>query len=284
MSRPDIILREKRISVYTGDNGDIGERDFELVTSDNSGAEADIKLNPDLANIEAGGGDGRWSEGDLKLNDKGDDIRVQITAGSGSRDDPDADRIWIDGGTGSIAIGDDGEDRIQIDGGTVDRHGEAASGRTRIGLYSDYNAGDPTSAFAAGWYANENLSSKLTGLTIGTREWEGAMVMQWGNSRVPGMLLAHGLFMLGNDDVPGRIQVNNGDGRAAAEIRGDRGNINVGGAGNQGSIALRDASGEVAGWIKVEDGDLVLTNANDNVAIRTKPGGKVEFPNMDDLP
>lgn len=276
MSRPDIILREKRISVYSGDNGDIGERDFELVTSENSGAEPDIRLNPDLANIEAGGGDGRWSEGDLKLNDKGDDIRVQITAGSGSRDDPDTDRVWIDGSIGVVELGETGDrNGIRIDAGTGTDRERGFGNDILLSRGMEY---DEYMHLHARLYEELDPSSVL-GLRLGTPDSDdGTLVIDWGNrgGARPGVLFAsggssgpqkRGVFSLGNSLRPGRIEVYGSNGKSI-ELQSQVKQKDV------GQLALYDSGGVTTSQLR-GDGKLMLGSSDST-------GGEILLRGSDD--
>ncbi|MEF8886737.1 MAG: hypothetical protein V5A30_02950 [Haloarculaceae archaeon] len=118
MANPDILLEQDRISVVGGNgpeetNGT--ERgDLEITTAE--GDPASIRLNADRANLTLGGGSGNAPEGDLRLRDENENLRIQVTAETGNRNAPNEDRVWIDGGKGQITVGDGQNDFVHLDG------------------------------------------------------------------------------------------------------------------------------------------------------------------------
>lgn len=284
MTRPDIILREKRISVYTGENDSKDGSDLELVTSDEPGTAADIKMNTDLANIEAGGGAGDKSEGDLKLNDKGDDIRVQLTAASGGRDDSSTDRVWINGGEGEIELGGDGR------GGDV-RLTEG-SGDPRITLTAESGGradDDPSRIRIDGAGERVTVGETSDVVVSGRRDGDGSVageILVGGDTpALAGELVRHPVRIAsrdtsptsgGNDFLAGVIQLRDGGSRSV-QLRGDRASLSLGYAewddfdpddppgtepdrGVNGSIFLSDG-GLWGATIAAEDGKLKFSGA-----------------------
>jgi hypothetical protein len=100
MPDPDIFLKDDRITVVGSGIGDVAA--FEVSTGEDS--DADIRLNPDWANITAGGGDGD-GEGDLVLLDREANPRIQLTAERGNKWDPeDENRVWVNGEDGIVKL------------------------------------------------------------------------------------------------------------------------------------------------------------------------------------
>lgn len=113
MPKPDILLKEDRITVIG--SGEDEKAGLDVTTGENE--DPDIRLNPDWANISAGGGGGDSSEGDLFLIDKNDRPRVHISAEGGNIGGVDRSdwgggnpMVWINGETGVIELGDVGDD------------------------------------------------------------------------------------------------------------------------------------------------------------------------------
>ena len=132
MANPDILLEQDRISVVGGigpeETGGTERGDLEITTAE--GDPASIRLNADRANLTLGGGSGAAPEGDLRLVDENENLRIQVTAETGNRNAPNDDRVWIDGGTGKITLGD-GEN--EGEGGTILFTGATSSVRGRGG-------------------------------------------------------------------------------------------------------------------------------------------------------
>lgn len=106
----DIFLKTDRIeAVPTNDQY------FGVTTGE--GKDADIRLSPNSAAIALGGGDGDYSDGDLRLFERpdGEDSqpRIHFTAGPGSTDSKT--RIRGDGRDGSLALGGTSADRPDVE-------------------------------------------------------------------------------------------------------------------------------------------------------------------------
>lgn len=107
MTKSDILLKDDRITVVgSGDNPKPG-----LEVSTDESADSDIQLNPEWANIAAGGGGGKSSEGDLFLIDKASKPRIHLSAQSGNRGGSEEapwgggnPNVWIDGEKGAIDL------------------------------------------------------------------------------------------------------------------------------------------------------------------------------------
>jgi len=120
MANSDIFLRENRVSVVgtgTEVDGELERGALEVSVGRNS--TPSIRMSAEQANINVGGGDGTSAEGDIRINDGSGTTRIQMTgADDGNR--PGSERVWINGGNGSIALGDlGGRAGIQLKG-TVD--------------------------------------------------------------------------------------------------------------------------------------------------------------------
>jgi len=294
MTRPDIILREKRISVYNGENGSEDGSDLELVSSDEPGTAADIKMNTDLANIEAGGGESDRSEGDLKLNDTDDDVRVQITAQTGGRDDSSTDRVWINGGEAAIEVGGDGH------GGEV-RVGEER-GDPRITLTAESGGRDeysPSRIWIDG--ANERVAVGgssdvvVSGRRDGDAGVAGEILVGGDSPALAGELIRHPVSIFskdtsppsgGNDYLAGVIQLRDG-GSQSAQLRGDRASLSLGYAEwnekDREDIVTDPIeagitpSGGVNGSIRLHDGKFwVATIAAENGTLKFSGRGSSE--------
>jgi hypothetical protein len=141
MPNPDILLEQDRISVVGGngpeETGGTERGDLEITTAE--GDPATIRLNADRANLTLGGGSGGAPEGDLRLRDANENLRIQVTAQTGNRNAPTEDRVWIDGGKGQIALGDGENDFVHLDGENAevevrDFTGDAQARLNNIGL------------------------------------------------------------------------------------------------------------------------------------------------------
>lgn len=108
MAKSDIFLRENRVRVVgsgTETDGEIERGVFE-VSVPGEQKRPSIRLSAEQANVNVGGGDGTSTEGDLRINDGSGKTRVQLTgADDGNR--PGGERVWINGGDGSITLGEE---------------------------------------------------------------------------------------------------------------------------------------------------------------------------------
>jgi len=89
-----------------GDNGNVrlGAKGLEY----GEGLDAtDIKFSPNSASLRLGGGRGDHSEGDLRLTDKDDDVRIHASGGEGHFD-LETSRILLRGDDGTLKLGSDG--------------------------------------------------------------------------------------------------------------------------------------------------------------------------------
>lgn len=150
MANPDILLEQDRISVVGGngpeETGGTERGDLEITTAE--GDPASIRLNADRANLTLGGGSGSAPEGDLRLRDTNENLRIQVTAETGNRNAPNDDRVWIDGGTGQITLGDGENDFVHLNGGDAeievrDVTGDAQARLNNIGLMLSEFTGEP---------------------------------------------------------------------------------------------------------------------------------------------
>jgi hypothetical protein len=108
MATSDIYLRENRVNVVgsgTEVEGEI-ERGALEVSVPGDDRTPSIRMSAEQANLNVGGGDGTSTEGDVRVNDGSGKTRVQVTgADDGNR--PGSERVWINGGDGSITLGED---------------------------------------------------------------------------------------------------------------------------------------------------------------------------------
>ena len=136
MANPDILLEQDRISVVGGsgpeETNGTERGDLEITASE--GDPASIRLNADRANLTLGGGSGRAPEGDLKLRDANDNLRIQVTAETGNRLARGQDRVWIDGGRGQISLGDGENDFVTLDGENAEVEVRDVTGDTQARL------------------------------------------------------------------------------------------------------------------------------------------------------
>lgn len=315
MTRPDIILREKRISVYNGENGSEDGSDLELVSSDEPGTAADIKMNTDLANIEAGGGESDRSEGDLKLNDTDDDIRVQITAQSGGRDDPTTDRVWINGGEATVEVGGGGyigdirlnegspddpritivangrgrgrnsTDRVWMDGGeaTVEIGGDGSSGEVTL-----YGGNDSSRIQIDGTAERVRIGEMPNVVVSGRRDGDASVageILVGGDSpALAGELVRHPVRIVSRDTSPpsgtndylaGVIQLRDG-GSQSAQLRGDQASLSLGYAEWDNDVTGNPISTGIEPS-DWENGSIRLHDGRWWIATITAEDGKLKF-------
>jgi hypothetical protein len=156
MANPDILLEQDRISVVGGngpeETGGTERGDLEITTAE--GDPASIRLNADRANLTLGGGSGAAPEGDLRLVDENENLRIQVTAETGNRNAPNDDRVWIDGGTGKITLGDGENDFVHLNGEDAevevrDVTGDAQARLNNTGLMLSQFTGEPGTVVAA---------------------------------------------------------------------------------------------------------------------------------------
>lgn len=107
MAKADILLRENRVGVVgkgTKKEEGLERGAFEIsVGKDDTPS---IRMSADQANVNIGGGTGTSTEGDLRLNDADGDTRIQLTAADdGNRPAGGTDRVWINGGDGTLGLG-----------------------------------------------------------------------------------------------------------------------------------------------------------------------------------
>lgn len=79
----------------------------------------------------------------------------------------------------------------------------------------------------------------------------------------------------------GGISLSKADGKTTVELRADSGQVVTGGDGTGGSLTVRNRGGDVAGFVRSDGEDLVVTVPDGNaetVAIRVHSDGTVSFP------
>lgn len=108
MAESDIFLRENRVNVVgsgTEVEGEIERGALEVSVPGNDRTPS-IRMSAEQANVNVGGGDGTSTEGDVRVNDGSGKTRIQMT-GSDDGNRPGSERVWINGGNGSITLGAD---------------------------------------------------------------------------------------------------------------------------------------------------------------------------------
>jgi|GEM_PF-2675235 len=252
MAKPDLLLSEERVSVISGDGP---------ATTDGT-ERGDLELKPD----------------------QDADPRVAMNA--------DRSNIVLGGGR-------DGPAGIRLDGQPVDRNPDnyEATG-TKIGVYTDFGTGAPivdTVADIAGLDFDDSAGIELgnaADITPGSppdSPTDGALVLN--ESGVPGTMIGGASMRLGNDEVPGTIDVRGGEGASLSmdggggttiDLQPDRGAVTAGGPGATGTIIIRDRNAETVGFLEAKDGTLTLCGPDRTTAIEIEAGGTVSFPNMTD--
>lgn len=102
MSQPDIVLGEQNTTV-------IGQVDVGI----DEDSKPNIQLTPDSASVRLGGGDGKFSAGELLLTDEGGNVRFRatgdgsVTLGDGAERHVSS-RALIDADTGNLELGAEG--------------------------------------------------------------------------------------------------------------------------------------------------------------------------------
>lgn len=259
-------------------------------------AKADIFVHEKRISV-VGGDDGpNVDEG----TERGD---LEVTSSNGT--DPNvtmsADRANI-----VLGGGQQGAAGIRLDGGSVDRNPDNYDpGGTKIGVYSDFEAGAPdivsTTAQAFTYMGMEDRAGVHIGnSSIDEGETNGILVLS--ESGGPGAILGGGELRLGyfspldtsedDDELPGRIRLWGDDATfemggptgTKIELQADAANVAAGGDGQPGLVTIRDGNAKVAGFIQAKSKGLVLTDGDKNEAIVIEQGGRVTFPNTSELP
>ncbi|MEF8813000.1 MAG: hypothetical protein V5A55_04180 [Halovenus sp.] len=106
----DIFLKQDGIEAVTTNEESLG-----VTTGENK--DPDILLSPNSASLTLGGGDGDYSDGDIRLMDRPDNgeskPRIHLTGGSGDTDS--GTRIRIDGSNGTAKLGAESADDPDIE-------------------------------------------------------------------------------------------------------------------------------------------------------------------------
>jgi hypothetical protein len=122
--KSDVFLRENRVSVVGGGGKERvnGTERGDLEVKAGKNKKPSIRLNADWANLVLGGGEGKSTEGDLKIRDSDDNNRVLATAEDNNSPDGDT-RVWINGGNGAVKLGQSdtqsGNENIRLDPSTA---------------------------------------------------------------------------------------------------------------------------------------------------------------------
>lgn len=117
MPTADIYLRQNEAKVVST---------LEVATG--HGKDADVTVDPDEASMKLGGGGGTNSTGDVVLQDGAGDGRIQLVGGNGSKQDPGANRVFVDGADGHVQLGEK-----RTDGASADIEFTPKEGRARLG-------------------------------------------------------------------------------------------------------------------------------------------------------
>lgn len=107
MAESDILLRNDRVSVISGDGSEVegGREQGDLEVTVGKDADPSVTLNADRANVTLGGGAGRATEGDIKLLDTDGRERIKISADSDNGNvTGNENTVSIDGGSGRITL------------------------------------------------------------------------------------------------------------------------------------------------------------------------------------
>lgn len=257
MAKSDIVLKDNRVSVVGGGGGERdndGDERGDLEVKAGDGKDPSIRLNADWANLVLGGGEGKSTEGDLKIRDSADRNRILATAENNNSADDDT-RVWLNGANGSMTLGSAGEPRIRLDGTEIGRN--ANQDRGRIGLLASYEDGRPAEAFASA-FIGVNLS-ETAGIAVGNRDTDGAIVLS--EDGAPATWINGTQVVVGTRSTAGGISVYGGDG-GALTIRDSGGNtgaaidadgrLTLGTYSSGGEVLLRDESGKMGAVEKYE--------------------------------
>lgn len=258
-------------------------------------AKADIFV--DKKRISVVGGDGP----EVKAGTERGDLEITSADGDPPSISLDADRANI-----VLGGGRPGPDGIRLDGSSVDRNPDNYDpAGTRIGVYSDFEAGAPTMVSAAATLFTFMDMENRAGVHVGNTTHEegdtdGILVLSEGGG--PGVVLGGGELNLGylnpvdtddgGDEVPGRIRLWGDDATlemgtlfgTAIHMQANAANVTAGGNGEPGSITIRDGDANVAGFVEAKQKGLVLSDGDKNEAMVIEQGGGVTFPNTSGLP
>lgn len=97
------IMAEPEILIGSDRTGILGA--LEVATGEES--DPDVRLSPNSSSLTLGGGDGDYSDGDLRLVDRPGEVRIHASAGTGDVD-PETTRVLVDGPSGRVRLGADG--------------------------------------------------------------------------------------------------------------------------------------------------------------------------------
>jgi hypothetical protein len=276
MTKSDIFLREKRVSVVgTGTQVEDGiERGvFEVsVAKDKTPS---IRMSAQQANLNVGGGDGLSPEGDIRINDEEGNTRIQMTgADDGNRPDGE-DRVWINGGSGTIALADEEGDLVDITATPAPRgrssnpaHGSlrllrhvpnrpdsrgvelTGGGNVTIGdngtldlrsITDPDQMLDKSTIFFDADSATATLGGVEQSGTIELGHSAEASKPQFGDAFEKTIELdaEEAQATLGGDGTAGMFKATDGNGTMTAEVHGNGGRVVAGGHGSEGTLLLR---------------------------------------------
>ena len=258
MANPDILLEQDRISVVGGsgpeETNGTERGDLEITASE--GDPASIRLNADRANLTLGGGGGRAPEGDLKIRDANENLRIQVSAETGNRTAPGEDRVWIDGGTGQITLGDGENDFVHLDGGDAEIEIRTATGGTgarlnNFGLMLSEFTDEPGTATVAPLVPPD------------TRE----TIRLYGNSARAG---------IGNNFESGSLELfrsgNTAQFHETIDLDGEEAQATLGGSNRSGRVTLTDSNDNDRVTLDAGKGELRLYG--------TPPGSGTDAPEI----
>ena len=259
---------------------DGSDGELRLGASSNDEDGFDVRFLPKWAVMRLGGGDGENSDGDIVMADRENTERIHVDAGGGGptsgeprvyvaggdldpQDARDATRdhpVTVLGSGGLVNLGGDGEDgRLDLGPGTYDTI-TLDGGSARLSL-----GGAPQRA--TGMSGSVTLYNEHE---VGTVEVEGA----------DGLIRVGSQGYRGTDQgaQSGAVEVVHESGETTAELRGDQGGVVAGGAGESGSMMVKNADGEPVGLLEADGDELVLTDGEGTPVLRVGPGGSVDFP------
>jgi hypothetical protein len=252
MVKPDILLG--------GDETTVVSR---LVVGIDDDSRPDIELDPDSSSLLLGGGAGTHSEGDLRLTDRDENVRIHASAGGGGFD-LGTTRVFVHGDNGRVALGskgvDDGNRDIELDpdssslllGGGAGTHSEGdlrladRDENVRIHASAGGGAFDPktTRILFRGGSGTLKLGAEALEDEDGTDIADVTIRPKWATLTLGGGGGSHsdGDVKLRDRDGDTRIHLTGGKGSTfrttRVEADGTDGSVRLGGAGVDGTLEI----------------------------------------------
>lgn len=303
----DIRLERDRIEA-------VASNDAALEVTTSEGAEPDIRLAPNSAALRLGGGDGDYSDGDVRLMDRpGDDgesaPRIHLTGGRGATDR--GTRVRVNGSDGTARLGatsaDDPDIELRPGDGEISLGGGAGRENEAFGsvgsLRLDTQEGDPRVFIAAGGIAPPNRDENAVYVTTGfegngrisLKRAEdafqnatvtldaGASQLTLGGSTGSGDLLMYRSGLVNSVYVDGHEADVFVGGTDPDEEEGVPGTIEVRGDRGEAAVTIRGDHGDGnGGGISLSDGagltaDLAAEGGAVSLGHRTDADGEVEL-------